>query len=274
MPRLSPLVAMTLASAAALAAPLFANAAEPVRVLVLRESAGSTSAAQPHVDRLIGVVGKLNGWPAASGRYENRRDRAEAYIASDHPRYGILSLGAYLGLRGKYGFEVLGQVDVARAGGLRYALISKTQADLAGCKGKRLASDHAEDVRFVDKVASGGQFRLADFTLVPTRRPIQTIKLVADGAADCALVDDAQLADLPSIEGAGGIRAVWNGPPLPPMPVVAFAGVPAAEKDAFKASLAKVCQGEGAEACQQVGMRALKAATSADYAAVQTAYDR
>ncbi len=274
MRKLPPLVTTTLAAAAAVALPLVATAAEPVRELVHRESAGSTSAAQPHVDRLIGVVGRLNGWSAASGKYENRREKAEAYIASEHPRYGILSLGAYLGLRAKYGLEVIGQVDVARAGGVRYALISKTQADLAGCRGKRLASDHAEDARFVDKVASGGQFRLADFTLVPTRRPIQTIKVVADGAADCALVDDAQLADLPSIEGASGIRAVWTGPTLPPMPVVAFAGAPAAEKDAFKASLAKVCQGEGAEACNQVGMRALKAASSGDYAAVQTAYDK
>lgn len=268
------LFAVTLSLLGGLVTPRASAEGEPVRLLVLRESAGSTSAAQPHVDRLVRIVAKLNGWTEASGKYENRRDRAEAYIASQRPRYGILTLGAYLGLREKHGLDVIGQVDVARAGGLRYSLISKTETGLEGCKGKRLASNHAEDARFVDRVASGGQFRLADFTLVSTRRPIQTIKSVAEGAADCALIDDAQLADLRSIQGVQGIRAVWTGPTLPPMAVVAFAGAPDAEKGAFKGSLGAVCQGEGAAVCQQVGIRALKSASTADYAAVQTAYDR
>ncbi|MBN2197053.1 MAG: hypothetical protein JW751_29885 [Polyangiaceae bacterium] len=274
MRKSSLVVSMGLGALGGLAAPAASAEVGPVRVLVLRESAGSTSAAQPHVDRLIGVVAKLNGWSGASGKYENRRDAAEAYVAAEHPRYGILSLGAYLGLRSKYGLDVIGQVDVARAGGLRYSLISKTQTSLEGCRSKRLASDHAGDARFVDQVASGKQFRLADFTLVPTRRPIQTIKALAEGTADCALIDDAQLADLGSIQGVEGIRPVWTGPTLPPMPVVAFSGAPAAEKEAFRASLGRICQGEGASACKEVGMRALKTATTADYAAVQSAYDR
>jgi hypothetical protein len=268
------LVPFLLATLAGLVASVAAAEGDPVRVLVLREGAGSTTVAQPHVDRLIGVVAKLTGWSEASGKYENRQEKAEEYIAAQHPRYGILSLRAYLALRAKHGLEVLGQADVERAGGLKYSLISKTQSGLEGCKGKRLASDHVADARFIDQVASGGQLRLADFAVIATRRPIQTIKAVAEGTADCALVDDAQLADLPSIQGVEGIRAVWTGPALPPMPVVAFPGAPAAEKERFRTSLAQVCQGEGAATCQTVGMRALKAATAADYAAVQAAYDK
>jgi len=81
--------------------------------------------------------GRAERWPAATGRYYNKRSAAEDFIRTSHPHYGIFSLPPFLALRAKYKLTVIGQVSVSLAGGRQYYLISKSVADLAGCKGRR-----------------------------------------------------------------------------------------------------------------------------------------
>lgn len=245
-----------------------------VNVLVIKEQGvGSAAQAQPYVDKLVAAAGKANGWAATAGKFATNREAAEEYIHSADPHYGIMSLAAFLALRGKHKLEVMGKAEVTQANGVEYHIISKTAADLAGCKGKTLASNHVEDVRFAEKVISGGKFVLADFTLVATKRPVQTIKKVIAGEAECALVDDAQFAELGKIEGSAGIRSVWKSDKLPPMVVVAFPSAPAAERTTFKAALTKVCAGEGKAACGEVGIKNLGVA-SKEYDVVIAAYGK
>ena len=247
---------VALAPALALAAAPAQAADGSVNVLVIKEQGvGSAAQAQPYVDKLVAAAGKANGWAATAGKYATTREAAEEFIHSADPHYGIMSLAAFLALRGKHKLEVLGKAEVSVANGVEYHIISKTAADLAGCKGKTLASNHAEDVRFADRVISGGNFVLADFTLVVTKRPVQTIKKVIAGEAECALIDDAKSAK------------------LPPMVVVAFPAAPAAERATFKGALAKVCNGEGKEACGEVGIKNLGVASN-EYDAVIAAYGK
>lgn len=252
-----------------------AAAEAPIGVLVLREhGVGSAAQAQPYVDKFVSFAAKQNGWSGAKGEYHTSRGNAEAFIAAQKPHYGILSLGAFLGLKAKHNLEVIGQVAVSRAGGQQYHLISKSSGDLAGCKGKALASDHADDPKFIEKVVSKGAFKLGDFTWVTTTRPIQTIKKVVSGDAACALIDDAQLAELGKIDGAADIKSVWSSDKLPPMVVVAFPSSSADGRKAFQANLGKICEGEGKTTCGEVGILSLKSVSPADYAGVVAAYDK
>jgi hypothetical protein len=246
-----------------------------VNVLVIKEQGvGSAAQAQPYVDRLVATAAKVSGWTAASGKYATNREGAEEYIHTADPHFAFMSLGAFLGLRGKHKLDVIGKAEVSQAGGRQYHIVSKNAADLAGCKGKTLASNHTDDARFAEKVVAGGAFLLADFTLVPTKRPVQTLKKVTSGEAECALIDDAQLAELAKIEGGAAVKSVWKSEKLPPMVVVAFPSAPAAERTTFKAALGKVCSGEGKAACSEVGIKDLSAAGASDYAAVVTAYGK
>lgn len=252
-----------------------AQAGDTVHVLVIKEQGvGSAAQAQPYVDKLVAAAGKANGWAGAVGKYATTREAAEVVIHGDDPHYGIMSLGAFLGLRGKHRLEVVGKAEVSQAGGREYHIVSKTATDLAGCKGKTLASNHAGDLRFVEKVVAGGKFALSDFTMVVTTRPVQTIKKVIAGEAECALIDDAQYAELGKIEGGAALKSVWKSDKLPPMVVVAFPSAPAAERATFKGALAKVCSGEGKAACGEVGIKDLSAAGSGDYQSVIDAYGK
>ncbi len=260
-----------LATTAALPRP--ARAGDAVGLVVVREhGVGSAAQAQQYLDRLAAAAAKVNGWPAVESKYLTSRRLAVRWIDAHRPAFGILSLGAFLGLRAKYGLTVLGTADVATAGGRQYFVVAREGKDLSACKGKRLASNHADDARFVERVVAGGAFKLSDFSLVPTRRPVQTILAVVRGEADCALIDDAQHADLGSIEGAGSLVTVWKSAKLPPMVVVAFGGTDGKLAATFRKNLPKVCSGEGASACKEVGIRKLTPAGAATYRKVVAAY--
>lgn len=258
------------------AAPVTAQA-EPavVWILVVKEhGVGSPTLVQPYLDRFVAIAAEQNGWADAKGQYYNNRNAAEAFIQTHHPHYGIFSLPAFLALQVKYKLEVIGQVASSLVGGRQYYLISKSAVDFAGCKGKTVASDHTDDPRFVERVVAARKFTLADFTVSQTQRPLQTIKRVINGEAACALIDDAQLAELPHLEGADGLRTVWQSAELPPMVVAAFSAASADERKRFQENLTKLCDNEAQSACAEVGIVSLKAASAADYAAVVAAYGK
>lgn len=244
-----------------------------IPIVVLKEhGVGNQALAQPYLDRMVALAAKQNGWAGVNGKYFTKRAAAEAFIKAETPHYGIFSLPAFLALRGAHQLDVIGKVEVSLAGGRRYYVISKAADDLTGCKGRWLATDHADDARFIDTVVLGGEVKLADFTLVPTRRPLQTIRAVLTGQAGCALIDDAQKAQLDHLRSKDGMRTVWEGAELPPMPVVAFPAAPKAERTTFKKKLDGVCEDDGKMACVEVGIDALSGADAGDYAAVVAAY--
>lgn len=250
-----------------------AHADDSVGVLVLKEhGVGTAAQAQPYVDKLVAIAAKQAGWASAKGSYQTTRAAAEKYITDSKPHFGILSLGALLGMKDKQKLEIIGQVTSSRAGGQQYHLISKNAADAAGCKGKALASDHADDTKFIDNVVFGGKMKLSEFTLTQTTRPIQTIKKVIAGEAECALIDDAQYADLANVDGAKDLKSVWKSDKLPGMAIVAFSTASDAEKKGFKGIFSKVCEGDGKDVCKEVGISAMKAASSSDYQTQITAY--
>jgi ABC transporter, phosphonate, periplasmic substrate-binding protein len=257
-------------------APRSADAADTgeIAILVLKEhGVGGPTLAQPYVDRFTALIVQENGWAGARGQYVSRRGAVQPFVETQHPHYGMFSLAAFLALRKVYRLEVIGRVASTLAGGEQYFIVSKSARDLAGCKGRTLASDHTDDVRFVERVVARREFRLGEFQVLQNLRPLQSIYQVLRGEADCALIDDAQLAELRHLDAAGDVGVVWRSAPLPPMAVVAFPAAPAAERKAFQASLRGLCGEEPAKtACQEVGIRALDAASASDYAEVVSLY--
>jgi hypothetical protein len=256
----------------ALAAP---GRAEEVHVLVLKEhGVGSPTLAQPYVDRFVGMAARLNGWEGAKGQYVTTRAAAEAFVQAEKPHYGIFSLAALLALREKYDLTIIGRVGSRLVGGQQYFVVSKEAKDLAGCKGARLASDHTDDARFIEKVVARGAFVLGDFQLVQKQRPLQSLKQLLGGEVRCALIDDAQRAELPHLEGGNDVHVVWQSDKFPVLTLAAFPAATDAERKKFRDSLKTVCEGEGRDACAEVGVSSLETASPADYADLVSFYGR
>ena len=255
--------------------PVVCTADDAVPIVVLKEhGVGNQALAQPYLDRMVSLAAKQNGWAGANGKYFTSRSAADVFIKSAQPHYGILSLPAFLAMRQPYKLDVIGRVTVSLAGGRRYFLISKTAHDLNACKGKTLATDHGDDPRFIDTIVFDGNAKLADFTLVPTQRPLQTIKAVMTDKAVCALIDDAQKDQLNHLQDKDGVHTAWESVELPPMPVVAFPSAPAAERERFKRNLDKVCDNEGKSACAEVGIDDLTDSNAGQYAEIVRSYGK
>jgi hypothetical protein len=277
-----PKIALCTLAAAALLLPAAAPVAQAAAVadptavgfVVVREAgSGSAAAAQSYLDSLLASVARTNGWESAAGKYFTKRTKAKAYIEEVKPSFGFLSFGAYLGLRKAYGLTPIAVADATAAGGAQYFVVSKNQVTLAGCKGQTLATNHARDGRFVDRVVSGEAFDLADFQVVETTRPVQTLKAVIDGEAECALVDDSQVLAMGQVDGGLLLHPLWSSTPLPAVIVVSFGTAPAEQVKRFTASIEAICEGDGKAVCDAAGLKAPRRVETAAFAAQQTAYD-
>ncbi len=273
----SALAALVLAPAT----PSAAAAAEPaaaadvnVSIVVVREnSSGSASAAQSYLDAIFSSAAKRNGWTSATGKYFTKRSKAKKYIDETKPSFGFLTLGAYLGLRKAHDLKPIAVADAGATGGAHFFIITKNHITIDQCKGKTLATNHAGDGKFIDKVVSADDFDLADFEVVPTRRPVQTIKAVVNDEAECALIDDSQLMAMAKVEGGAMLRPVWHSPDLPAMLIVSFGSAPAGQVKSFKATVEQLCEDDGRSSCEAAGLDSPKKVARDAYAAYEAAYD-
>jgi len=265
---------LALAACALLSVAAAAPAKTSHSFVVLREyGVGTASRAQPYLDELLRVVAEQNHWSKASGRYFSERASAETFIHDEKPDFGILSLPAYLALKESLSPTVIGEVSSPQAGGRQYFLVSKQAQALDGCVKHRLATTYGADAKFVERVVGGGAFRLADFTLVAAQRPLEPLKQVLRDEADCALIDDAQLAAASHIEHGGELKTVWRSAELPGMAVVAFPRADAAAVKSFKESLAGLCA-KAKQACESVGIDLIRPSTDERYRALLAHYSK
>lgn len=242
--------------------------------VVLREyGVGTASRAQPYLDELLRVVAEQNHWPKATGRYFAERAPALAFVREEKPEFGILSLSAYLALKDSLSPSVIGEVASPQAGGRQYFLVSKNAQALEGCVGHRLATTFASDAKFIDRVVADGAFQLAKFTLVAAQRPLEPLKQVLRDEADCALIDDAQLAAAAHIEHGAELHSAWKSAELPGMPVVAFPRTDAAAVKSLKQSLPNLCV-KAKQACASVGIDAIKPSSDERYRALLSHYSK
>jgi hypothetical protein len=261
------LIPYAVAAASLLAFASSSEAGSDVKLIVVREhSVGSAAQAQPYVDQLVAVAQKTQGWSSASGHYEADRASAESWINDNSPQYGIMNLAALLAFHDSQKLEIIGQVNVSTKGGQQYFIVSKSSGDVSTCKGATLATVE-DDTKFVDKVVSGGAFKLSDFTVETKKRPLQPIKAVANDEVKCALIDDAQKDD----PTAKDLKVVWSSSKMLPMAVVAFPNAP--DKASFKSNLPNLCSSDdGKKACGAAGIQSLKTASDSDYSQVLAAY--
>jgi hypothetical protein len=221
---------------------------------------GTAQQAKPYLDKFFHYVEGALGWPAgsASGDYFDEPKLALDYIKTKQPGYGLLSPSLYLELAcPKGGPEPLAAI-VGISGNTssgRYHVVVKDAAivKLDDLKGKRLISNHLQNERFITRVVFDGKIDAGKFfQLQPTNSPVKPFKAVDRGEADAALVDDAQLAHMKSLPIGGALKVVYSSQPLPPFPVVAWAGVAkAAEIATMKKTLLGMCGSPtGGEVCK------------------------
>jgi hypothetical protein len=260
------ITSLTFSAPPSAAPPAAAAPTSSIEIVVVREQAGAGAAqAQPRVDALVARLAKVAGWSQATGKYFGSLAAASGWMAAHTPDFVIASLPAALRLRAQSKLRILGEVSVSHLGGRQYFVVTTGKLTapgggdslLAACRGKRLVSDHFGDAEFIEKVVAGGSFTLSDFVRVESRRPVQTLKMLIRGEAECALIDDAQKATMASLEGASELKYAWTSAELPALVFGALAADASTEKKLISV-LPSVCADAGKPICEEAGLTAIE----------------
>jgi ABC-type phosphate/phosphonate transport system substrate-binding protein len=215
---------------------------------------GSQQQARPYLDTFLRDIEKRMSWPkeSASGEFMEGAKSAEEYIDKTKPGYGLISPTLYLDLVcRKVSVEpVLSIVGLTNTGPTeRFHVIVKGDAlkDLKALQGKRLASNHLQNAKFVSRVVFDGKLDASTyFQLQPTASPLKPFKQLDRGETDAILVDDAQFMSAKSLPIGPSLRVVYSSEPLPPFPMVAFGDVvKPEERDKMRKTLLGMCSTPG-----------------------------
>lgn len=217
---------------------------------------GTQQQAKPYLETFFRELEKAMGWAAgsASGDYFEEPKAALGFIQAKRPGFGMLAPGLYMDLACKQAKEpldlvasIVGVTGTENRG--RYHVVVKDPAltKLEQLEGKRLSSNHLQNLRFVSRVIFAGKLQ-ADkfFKLEPTVSPVKPIKQVDRGEIEAALLNDAQLEHMKSLPFGQGMRVLYSSQPMPPFPVISFGKiVKPADRDKVRKVLLGMCAKAG-----------------------------
>lgn len=254
--------ALLLGLVGSLALPAVSHAGPRDFVVFAPGMGASEAEAKPYLDTFFAYLEKELHWPAKSGHgsYLDDEKAVGQFIAKEGPGYALVPPSYYLQLACKKApvtllASIVGLTDTTGSGRYHVVVKDPQYKSLGDLKGKRIASNHFQDTRFISAVVLGGKFDAEkDFVLAPTNSPIKPFKEVDRGQADAALVDDAQLQHMGSLPFGKSLKVVYSSEALPPFPVVAFNSVvSASERAAVGKALVGMCQSEdGGKVCKSL----------------------
>lgn len=274
-------LALTLVASAT--APRAARAGEKDFVIYAPGFGASASQAKPYLDKFSALLDKRMGWksPGAALAFLDDAKAVGDYIEKQKPGYGLLPPAFYLDLAcRKVPMTPLGAVvglsSTSSSSGRWHVVVKEgVAADLAALKGKRLASNHLQDLRFVSQVVFAGKWNAEkDFVLKPTNSPITPFKWVDRGEAEAALVDDAQLTHMKTLPFAQTLKVVFSSEELPPFPIVAFdKATKAPDRAALRKAITEMCgSDDGKPICKEMQVTRFEPVDPKAFASAQQRY--
>ncbi len=140
--------------------------------------------------------------------------------------------------------------------------------------GKTLSGAVVHDPKYLynvllDKKVTGGSL-----TLVSQKRPLKSLREVARGKVDAAIVDQTAVDHMGELPIAAELRIIYTSKPVPaPAAVVMGEGIASADK--LKSALVGMCKTpDGSQLCKSLTITSIKAASDSDYNPLLKRYKR
>ncbi len=220
---------------------------------------GNTTLAQPYVDRFLRYVESAVGWTPQSmaGSFQIRKSGAIAYVAKAKPGIGIIEPPLYFEYRQAWQLQPILQTESKKLVSDRLHVVVKDPAikGLGDLKGKRLWTTLAEHPRYLSRIVLNAQVDAAElFILRRVDSAMKGARSVIRGDCEATILDDEQFAKAKEIQGGKNLRAIYDSPPLPALPVVVFGTALSAQERAMLAkALLEMCgSSKGAGICKKM----------------------
>jgi len=264
--------------AALFAAPMAVSGPKDIAMHLTRLG-GNSVLAQPYVDEFLRYIESAAGWAPGTmaGTFHVSKKGAIAYVARARPGIGIMEPPLYFEYRQAWQLEIILQAESNDLVADRLHVVVQDPAvkELADLKGRRLWTTLADYPRYLSRVVLGGQVdAAAHFALKPVHQALTGARGVLRGDCDAAILDDDQFAKAREMEGGKNLRAIYDSPALPPLPVVVFGtALTVAERQALvKALIGMGGNSEGAAICRRMHIGRFSELNSALFGDIQKRY--
>ena len=239
---------------------------------------GSAAQAQPYIDRMLRHLEQKLGRPAGSitGVYLSDEVAADRAIAEKKPSVALVGSSILAGRHKALGMKVIAKLEVAGRSQEVYSIVAKKGgvSTIAGLAGKRISGVVVNDERFVVNVLLDEKVKMGSLTLMPQRRPLKSLRDVARGEADAAVVDQSVVDSMRELPEAADLVVIHTAKAVP-APAVVVMGSGVADAEALGKALVGMCdRPDGAELCKTLTLTSIKAATDRDYKELFDRYGR
>jgi hypothetical protein len=267
-------VSVAIATAAIVAAPALAG--EKEMLLCLPGFPGTSSQAQPYVDRMLRHLEGELGWPAdsMSGLYVPGEAEGAERLAQSSAGIALVGPSLFAAHHSQLKMKVIAKVEVSGQGSKTYSVVAAKDgpASVAELAGKKVSGAVVHDPRFAANVLLGGQVAPDAVTFVEESRPLRSLRGVARGKVDAAIVDGAVLHHMGELDFADELKVIHTAEPVP-APAVVVMGEGKQHAGALKSALVGLCQRpEGEQLCKTLTLTAIRSASNRDYRSLLARY--
>ena len=222
---------------------------------------GTTKQAAPTIATFLGHMARSMGADASSfkGAYLNSRAACDAHAKAQGSVFAVLDADTLLAHGSDWKVEPIAHLGTAEQAVWHVLVREGTLKSLAQLDGKTIMSTAPGGARFVSNLILEGAVKADALQLKGTAKPLKALRSLARGKVDAAIVDQEAFAALAQLNLPVTLDVLGKSKPLPGLTLATIqAGAtapPAALVKSLKASLGKLCEGEGKKLCKTLGVR-------------------
>ena len=242
------------------ATPVLAEVSSQRKFLICQASGVTTAEdAKPYIDGFGKYLAGKLGWDAETFEIRFETGNCLKVMETWKPAYATVPLWDFLAAEGRLKMEPLVFAKVGGETSTRYRVLVKkgTFASIDLLKGKILTGNMVADATYLTKVVFKGTLEAAShFVLSQKTRPLRSIRKVARGKADAALVDSLQYESLKELAVFAKLAVIFTSEAVPNLGLIYVKG---AAKDGdvsvFRDALIKMCgDPDGEDICKTFGL--------------------
>ena len=252
-------------------------AAKTDLLMLLPGFPGTTAQAQPYVDKMLRYLEKDLKLKSGTmkGLFISDASKAQKKLEAVKPGIALMGASVYAQNSKTSNITVIAKLYANGQKEQKYYIVTgkKGAGNLADLKGKAISGQLANDGRFIQNVIFDKKGP-ANLTFKFQKRALKSLRDVAKGKVDAAIIDDVTKEHMKTLDFAKELKIIFTSKPVP-VPVVVVLN--SAKKDAakIKKSLTTICNTkEGKALCKSLTISSIIPAANSDYKALLKKYNR
>jgi hypothetical protein len=197
-------------------------------------------------------------------------------LMQSKPDIALVGPSVYAENQKALNMTIIAKMEANGKGEETYYVITKQNgpSGLKELEHKKLSGQVVHNKQYVYNVLFDKQLKNGSVELISQKRPLRSLKDVASGKMDAALVDQYVKASMKELSFAKDLKVIYQTNPVP-APVDVVMGNGKTKAKAIKKALVGLCKKpDGKELCKSLTISSIKKASGKDYKKLMYKYNR